>query len=208
MADNKAKYGFRFHSTRSGSSQPNVRACPVATSYDSGNSTNINAGDVVKLLDDGTVALAAAGDTNLFGVVAGIQQYWDGSKMVVNTYLPNITAYGTVYERESRILVIPFNDAIFEVDCDDAVTATTYAGYRTLVNLNCDLSVSANATTGKANYRLDISDNKTGSAQFRIWDISPTAQNVDFSGNYVKLLVVANETGTSLAGYDSGASGL
>lgn len=212
MADNAAKYGFRFHSTKSGSAQPLVKRVAVATAYDgqpdAATSVDINPGDVVKLANDGTAQLAAAGDTALFGVVVGIDPYWDGEKMARGSALPNATAYGTNYERESNILVVPFYDAIFEVDCDDGTTATTYAAFRTLINNNCDLSVSCDATTKKANYRLDISTNATTSAQFRIWGISPTTHNKDYSGNYVKLLVVANETGTSLAGYSSGGAGL
>lgn len=215
MADNMQMYGLRFHSTRSGSGTPNVVRKRVASAYNgslNSAAVDINIGDAVKLVNDGTVAHVVAADTTMFGVVVGIGPYWDGTKMVRNTKIPNSSgAYSTNYERETTVLVIPFDDAVFEIDCDDATSATTFAAYRTLVGNNGDLVTTGNATTGKASYMLDISDvvaNTTTSAQLRVLDISPTMANQDFSGNYVKLLVVANETNTNLAGYATGATGV
>jgi len=211
MADNPQLYGFRFHSTKSGSGTPHVVKKAVASGYagqpDGATTVNINPGDVVKVVNDGTVALAAAGDTGLFGVVVGIAPYWDGSKMQRGSDLPSGTTYSTNISRQSYVHVIPFYDAIFEVDCDDAATATTFLAYQAFVGENCDLAVSCDATSKKSFYRLDISGHGTGSAQFRIWDVKQDGPNADFSGNYVKVLVVANETTAALAGYDSGASG-
>lgn len=215
MADNAQMYGLRFHSTRSGSGTPNVLRKRVASAYNgslNSAAVDMNIGDVVKLVNDGTVALVVAGDTTMFGVIVGIGPYWDGSKLIRNSKLPNSAgAYSTNYDRETTVFVIPFEDAIFEIDCDDASSATTFAAYRTLVGNNGDLVTTGNATTGKASYMFDISDavaNTTASAQMRILDISPTLANQDFSGNYVKLLVVANEVSTNLPGYDSGATGV
>ena len=215
MADNAQLYGLRFHSTRSGSGIPAVVRKRVASAYNgslNSAAVDINIGDAVKLVNDGTVAHVVAGDTTMFGVVCGIGPYWDGTKMVFNSKLPNSAgSYSTVYDRESTVLVIPFTDAIFEIDCDDSSSATTFAAYRTLVGNNGELVSAGSATTGKGHYRFDISDavaNTTASAQLRILDISPTLANQDFSGNYVKLLVVANETGTNWAGYATGATGV
>lgn len=196
MADNASYYGFRFHSTRTGSGNPTIVPKFAATGYngqpDGATSTDMNIGDPVKLVSDGSVALAAAGDA-VFGVIESFGPYWDGYKMVPTRRLPNANAWGTNIERRCVIHVVPVSGHVFEVDADDAVTATTQATYEALVGENADHAYSASSTTGKANPRLDISDHKTGTAQWRIVGISQTAANQDFSGNYVKLLVVANE---------------
>jgi hypothetical protein len=88
------------------------------------------------------------------------------------------------------------NQAIWEIDCDDAVTATTEAAYQLTGGANADHrlhgAAGAAAESG-AKPRLDISTvNTTNTLIWRIIGISPTQNNRDYSGNYVKLLVVAN----------------
>lgn len=204
MADNAQKYGLRFHSTMTGSGKPSVITHHVATGYDgqpdAATSVDINIGDIVTLLDAGGVRLAAVADTKLYGVVVGVRPYYDGTKMVFGNKLPNSTAYGTILERQSKLDIIPFVPGyLFEIDFDAAATTNTLAGYQALISSNAHFAVSCDAATGKANYRLDTSDleaqeSSEASAHFRFMGVSPTVDNQDFTGNYVKALVAVNES--------------
>lgn len=197
MADNPIKYGFRWKRSLSGScvSPPTITK-RVASGYQ-GNpgaigNIHLAPGDPVKLVSDGTITHASPGDA-IYGIVAGIGPFWDGTKMVFNKVLTGGQgAYGTNYSRESRVEVIPVANQVFEVDCDDASTATTYAAYVTLIENNADFSWNRDSNTLLGNPRLDISDNKTATAQCRILDVmSPSMQ--DFTGNYVKVEVTFTE---------------
>jgi hypothetical protein len=152
---------------------------------------DLNVGDPVKLVSDGTVALAAAGDS-IYGVITGVAPYYDGTTMVFNNKLPGGTTYGSVLERTSYVYVLPVAGLVFEVDCDENTTATTQAAYTAFIEENCDLSLNADATTKQARPLLDISTHVTTTAQWRIYDLSRRIDQ-DFSGTRVKLLVVCNE---------------
>lgn len=197
MADNAAKYGFRFHSTKSGSGTPSPVKRFAATGYngqpDGATSVDMNIGDVVTLVNDGSVKLAASTDT-IYGVIVGFGPYWDGEKMVPTKKLPNANAWGTNIARRCEIHVIPAKGNVFEVDMDDAVTYTTQATYEAAINTNFDLAVSCDSTTKKANYRLDANTSSTTDGQWRLEAISDTVENQDFSGSYVKVLVSVNES--------------
>lgn len=197
--DNTAKYGFRIHKSLYGDAMSHPEVMPVATGYQAspgGTSVDLNIGDPIKRLSDGTAALCAAGDTLLYGICVGVRPYWDGSKMVPYNKLPGGTAWGTVEERRSDILVVGVDQCLWEVDADDKTTATTLAGYRAFFGENADHAFSADSTSKKANGRLDISTHGTATSQWRIIDVSGTVENQDFSGLYVKLIVAPNEVAT------------
>jgi hypothetical protein len=111
------------------------------------------------------------------------------------SYLPGATSYTNEVDRTS-LIVLPFANNIWEVDVDDAVTATTLAAYRLLVGLNADMIYTTDVTNAdkpRARPELDISTAATTAAlDFRIIGVSKTAENVDFSGTGVKLLVQLN----------------
>lgn len=203
MADNTAKYGFRFYSSMTGVGRSAAVVFPVASGYAPVINTNVSVGltigDPVQLLTDGSVALA--GDTTTanavpFGVIVGLRAKVDSNnKSRPTSYYPTGTTY-TTKENTTLAYVIPFGRDLWEVDVDDAVTATTETAYRALIGNNADLSYTldaSNADRRKAGPRLDISTVGTATAHFRIFDISRTALNTDFSGANVKLLVQLNE---------------
>lgn len=204
MADNNHKYGIRFYSSITGVGRPAALEFHVASGYAPVINTNVSVGltigDPVQLLTDGSVALA--GDTTTtgavpFGVVVGITnaKVDSNNKARPTSYYPTGTTY-TTKANETRVAVIPFGRDIFEIDADDAVTATTETAYRALIGNNADLVYlldSSNPDRRKANPMLDISTAAAATAHFRILGISKTQENKDFSGNYVKLLVQLNE---------------
>lgn len=200
--DNMALYGFRWAGMLDGSPGPQpTQPAFVATGYGA-TTAHLRRGDPLKMLDDGSVALATAGD-NIDYIMAGVITYWDGTKMTIGPYLP----YGTVWttlERQARILVTPSQAGLWEIDGDDA-TLTTRALYNAAIGSNGNISINTDATGYYNNPRLDMSDISTNdttpaSAQCRIINISETFANVDYAGKYVKLIVKINESILALAG--------
>lgn len=193
-------YGFRPHSTVYGAAKLSPVEGYVATGYQAavngGGNVDLNIGDPVRKLSTGYYEIAdgnegGGGGETIFGIIVGIKQYYDGTRIVSGTKLPGGTAYGTVLDRKSIILVQPVQGMYFEVACDDAATATTEAGYIALIGEECDHRLADSSS--RANPRLDISTHGTGSAQWQIRGISGTLANKDFAGLYVKLIVECTE---------------
>lgn len=197
MADNASLYGFRWQKIM-GAGQGDLQPirCPVASAYQaapSATNVDLNVGDPVKRVSDGTVALCAAGDAT-YGIIVGIAPFWDSVQKVMRfgNALPGGTTYGTVVPRQSFVWVVPVANQIFEVDCDDNVTFTTYLTYQAAIGENCDITINQSSSTAKANPRLDISTHATtNTLVWRIVDI-PRQDAQDYTGNFVKLLVQAN----------------
>ncbi len=194
MANNAFQYGFRWHSNRNGGdTKPQPERVRVASGYDAapgGVHCNLQPGDLVKKVSDGTVELAVAGDA-FYGVIDYIGPYYDSGvgAMVYNNVLPYANGvYGSNYERESTVFIIPAAGQIFRAMADDASTATTYAAYRALIGENADMI--NDAVTPSARPLLDISTHETGTRQWRIVDIGREV-NIDFTGLYVPILVTA-----------------
>lgn len=198
MTDNVHQRGFRPFMGTTGRLPAQPIRMIVASGYQGANGTPTNIdlciGDPVKPVSTGTVAHAAAGDTNIMGVVVGIAPFWDSGlgAMRFGDRLPGATT-STLLERQSFVYVQPVTGCIFEVDCDDAVTATTYSAYFAFIGENCD-HVYTTGSEPISDCNLDISDHKTTTAQWRIVGVSPTMNNQDFSGANVKLLVMCNES--------------
>lgn len=206
MVDNRPGYGFRWAREWNGCDVPKPITCLVAT----GTAFNVNAGaqgvglgkgDLVTWNSTtGTVTLCdgsegGSGTVAPLGVIVGVAPYWDAtkSKMVFGEVLPSATAWGTVQARRSELYVVPVTAGLWEVDCDDAVTATTEAAYQAFVGENLDhINAGASGQT-RAYPKLDISGHATtDSLKWRIVGISKTRDNKDFSGANVKLIVQAN----------------
>jgi hypothetical protein len=203
--DNPQLYGIRWYSGNpSPMPAPRVGLVATATSFDvNGGISNaaLRIGDPITMNSTtGMVTLCqgyeASGNNGnaVLGIVVGVMPYWDAAQnlMVPANALQSDIAWGTLLERQSKVLYIPAEAGIWEIDCDDAVTATTEAAYQAFINNNCDHTL-AGASGTSLNPRLDISQQGTATAQWRIEGVSPTLMNRDFSGNYVKLLVSVNE---------------
>lgn len=195
--DNIARYGFRWCK---GLSAPFVvpEKKKVASAYQATTgvvNVPLRIGDPVSLVNTGTVALTAVGSGVPYGVIVGIEPYWDGTKMVFGSSLPGATTPGTtVVDRFSYVMVVPFVGAVFEIDCDDATTFTTFAGYQDAIGENADISYTGIVNVG-AFPKLDISTNATtNTLQLRILDIVQDGENQDYAGANVKVRVTANLT--------------
>lgn len=213
MANNTARYGFRlFHG--GGVTSPPPVECTVATGYQGTNdaagfNVGMSVGDPVALVATGTVGIALT-TAAVWGVVVGVKQYWDGSKLVSGKYVPGATAWGTIEDRRTIVLVQRFDPlSVWAINVDENTSAITEAAYRLWIGENCThLCVGDNTTDSSkptANPKLDISLHATtASLVFRIVGISPVSQ--DFSGTNVELLVQANvgqqagQAATTIAG--------
>lgn len=207
MADNIAKYGFRYFGGADNLLKPLEKIVASAAEFDvTGGIQNavLQAGDVVALVSDGSVTMCAGNETTPglpYGVVAGIVEYYDSSigqagAMRKANNLPSAITWGTNRERASKILVVPFLPGqMWEVDVDDIVTATTLATYEALEGENVSFinSGAAASTPAWIKPKIDISTHATtASLFFRLEKVSPTKDNVDFSGANVKMLVSIN----------------
>lgn len=204
MANNTAKYGFRWVGSADGSCYPKPIEKRVASGLHfqvSATDVDMNIGDPVELVNDGTVTLATgAGAPSIFyGVIVGIANVKVGLPLAGRKF--SRVPAGTTYTLETdvtKVLVVPFGRNYWEVDVDDNTTATTLAGYRALCGENADLSYTLDITDTsrpKATPRLDISTHTSATKDFRIIEISKTALNQDFSGTGVKMIVQVNESG-------------
>ena len=196
MADNLAQYGFRPFSRRT-SAPPVLRS--VATGQDDRDdaaaSVGINIGDPVTQVDTGGVIVCKT-TVKPWGIVVGINAYYDGTRMVFGKALPNQTSWGSVEDRRSLLLVQPVESYNWEIDCDNATlpagAATTRALWETVIGNNVT-HVCVKVGT-KATPLIDISTAATTEdLVWRIERISPTLYNKDFTGANVKIVVSCND---------------
>ncbi len=197
---NVTRAGFMYHSTLGGAPAPVPVPKQVATTY----ATALYPGDVVKLVSDGSVAAAGAGDA-FFGVVSHVIQYRNADGVLVRNgrYLPASLSYTADTER-SLVAVIPaFPFVVFEVDADDGSTATTIAAHRLFVGENANLNATAytaDTGLGLSGMALDISTHAvTATLQWRIHDVLDQPGN-EPAVTAFRYLVIGNYTGTQLAG--------
>ena len=219
MTDNVSRYGFRYQGLTAGPgmSKPIMKVVATSESFDvSGGLQNaaLRAGDVVTLLSTGGVTLCGGTENsqtpvNPYGVVVGVMPYYDSTigasgAMRPSKSLPSDIAWGTNLARQSKLIIQPFLPGhVFEVDADDNTTATTEAAYQALIGENVSMinTAAASASPPYAAPKIDISTHATTATLcFTIVGISPTLDNVDFSGANVKLLVEANIAQTGAYG--------
>lgn len=204
MADNVHKYGFRWNRAANGRDTPSPIEKTIASAYQATNdgagfNVGLSIGDPVKLVSDGTVALALTTQP-VYGIIVGFKPYWNGSRLQPTDYLPGATTWGTIRERRSIALVVPVDLGQFwELDCDDAVSATTEAAYEAFEGENatfvCPGDQTTNSSRPTADPKIDISTHATTAGlHLRLEKLSQTQENQDFSGANVKFLVRFNVT--------------
>lgn len=212
---NPHKYGFRFVRSFSGSDTPQIFTYPIASAYapdtgadgSGGTACNLNIGDPVQLLNDGTVRLVQPGqaadgtdiDDRVFGVVAGFPRV-----MVAGAPRPNgFYTSGTTYtgdDQQTLCSVIPAAGNIFEIDCDAAGGASfnTKSEWQGAVGSTANFVYSV-LTTGigqpKANPMLDISDLSEAADevnQLRVVGLAKSFDTYDAALTNVSLQVIFN----------------
>lgn len=197
--DNVHKYGFRWIRSMFGEPFPKAQRYRLATGYTkslAGGAVDLRVGDPVTLLSTGYIQHQVGSEGTQLGntgIVVGFGPVYDGSVMqVVNHFTAGGGAYGTNLEHQTYVWVVPGIGSIFECDADDNVTALTEATYLSYIGENVD-HVLTTGSEPLANPMLDISTHAvTATLLWRILDISQAAENVDFAGKYVKLLVTPN----------------
>lgn len=202
MANNTHRYGFRYAGNLEGGTNPRPLRFPVASAYHaqvSATDVDLNIGDVCTINAGFAELGAGAGSGNLlYGVFVGFFGKVDSNAKArpVNR-LPAGTTYASEANR-SWAWVIPFGTNVWEIDVSGNTSAfDTYVEYLGGVNKNVDLAHTldiTNADRPKANPTVTLTGIGTATKDFRIVGVSGTAENQDFSGNFVKLRVVINET--------------
>ncbi len=189
--DNGHVYGFRPIRSLHGGTLPSPIRCPIASGY----TGEIHAGDPIKRLNTGYWQLATNGAA-FDGVVVRIGPYYDGTRFAVQKdYLPASTTYGTNFERQSFVWAVPAQRTVFEADCDDNTSITTYANYLAAIGENVDIVIGDGTGGTPANPLLDISTHATtNTLTMRILGISEQNFVMDPAGTYFKLLVTPNLT--------------
>lgn len=168
--------GLRVHTTAGSgySAGGNTMAFNIAPSE----ATNIFQGDVVKLVNDGTVvAMSAVTDTPVLGVFAGCEYTnSDGELVFSNKYTDTIAAEGTV----AHVLVNPYQLYVVRIANSDADTTLT----QTAIGLNYDIEFNAgNSTTGVSGMCLDSgTSGATSAANIRLVGLTNDDGTNDMDG--------------------------
>jgi len=163
MANQNAAFGLRPNS-KLGS---NVNS-EGTTEYSiaSGASGNIFSGDPVKMMNTGTILVAAAGD-QLLGVFRGCRYTNSSGEVIYSSYWPN----GTV-SSDAVAFVVDDPNALFEVQ-----SAATGSVVQTVVGNNADIVYASGSTTdGQSGVEISGTTAAT-SAQLRIVGFSGDPEN-------------------------------
>lgn len=205
MSDNAVRYGFRWVKSRGGSSNQDIRRAWVATSasFDvSGGASNVvlGEGDPLVQLSDGSATLAVGNETTpsttCLGICVGIKQYFDTARSVMTAMGPGVPsdlAWGTNLARQTQVLFVPAQTAVWAIQVDDITTFTTEAAYQAAIGENVSHILTGASGELRAKPKLDISTHATtNTLVWKIIGISQTAQNQDYSGANVELYVICN----------------
>lgn len=143
---NPHRYGFRFVRSMGGSDTPQIITLPIASGYQpgtingGGTNVNLNIGDPVRLVEDGTVQLTQTAqdvsgqnddsDDFCFGIVAGFPRVVVGGSPRPGSFYTGGTTYtgGIGGDNAPLVSIIPAAGNIFEIDMDAAPTVTTLSG--------------------------------------------------------------------------------
>lgn len=211
---NPHRYGFRFVRSLGGADTPQIFTYPIATAYQpatiigGGTSVNLNIGDPVRLLEDGTVALVqtaqdvsgadADSDDYAFGVIVGFPRVIVGGSPRPGSFYTGATAYtgGISSDNAPLVSIIPVKNNIFEIDADTAPTVATLAGAMALVG-GVGTMVYSVLTAGmgqpKANPLLDVSTVVSGGTdqlQLLVVGLGKNAFTCDFTSANVPFQVM------------------
>lgn len=209
---NPHRYGFRFLKNRWGGDTPEIYTGFLASGYQPSNgavNVNLNIGDPVKQLDDGSLALAIPGeaddddaDERVFGVVAGFPQVLINSNVRPNAFYPGGTVYGTNLNNQTLVQVIPAEGCVWEID-----TATTSSSFDTKTEFQAVIGAVArivytalNTTTAnpKANPMIELSfGESTIVRQLRVVGLGRGFEQYDLTLASVPLQVVFNQVQAS-----------
>lgn len=204
MSDNQHRYGFRWSIGVNGSSMPQPLEHFVADAYQgqndgAGYSVDLNVGDPIKLVSDGSVALANNGDV-IYGIMVGVSNVYDPGQLQARpgSFVPGGSTGGGNLSLQTRIMVIPAHWGFWEIDADDNSTFTTEAAYKAVYGQNLDFVCPGDNTISgrpKADPKIDISTHATtNTLSWRFMYLAKSLWNKDYSGLNVKLIVALNKS--------------
>lgn len=187
--------GFRPWGSKSGGKGvfPQAMRFEVASGY----ATAVSAGDVVELHTDGTVQVAAAGETEILGIVSHVS-YVTGGKRIFDTQIPASTTYSPTARRSanaSYAYVWTGPDVIYSVSIAAAGDANHDAAAELfdMIGANMDHVATAASTTYKVSrHELDGTLVEGSAAGFRIIGIDEEINN-DPLASRGRVLCVINE---------------
>lgn len=211
---NPHRYGFRFARSFDGNETPQTITKPIASGYApntgadgaGGTACNLNIGDPVQLLNNGTVRLAQPGqaadgtdiDDRVYGIVAGFPRVMVGGAPRPSSFYTSGTTY-TGDDQQTLCTIIPVHNNIFTICCDAAggTSLDTKAEWQSLVGTaNFVYSVlTSGMGQPKANPMLDTSDISEAADevnQLRIVGLSKRFDQLDPSLTDVELEVIFN----------------
>jgi hypothetical protein len=190
---NMVMAGFRWVKSRFGSNNQPIEERVVVTS----NAVGVFTGDCLKLVSDGTVIPAAAGDA-IYGICNGVVRYKTAGAVVRGgNYLPITTVYTgaphTSNPQASVVSCTPCQGQVFEADFD--TVAATLTAAQDLMFGNADIVATAgNTVTGRSGHVINgAAGLGTATAQWRLLEISPDPSN-DVTAVMWKVRVTLNES--------------
>jgi len=197
--------GFRLYGTLSGGPVPTELVQEVANNY----GTQINVGDIIIPVSDGTVAQAATNSTTLLGVVTGCSYVGtsgsDNGKRVQSNFIPASTTFSPTTvgsPNASLVQYVPLTGDVILLAQGTAATATTAATNITFIGNNVPLtynSLTPSTVIGRSVACLDLANVNTTAKAFRIIGIPGyTLQGfdqapIDWTSAGVPFLVVCNQ---------------
>lgn len=210
-------YGFRWCRSVTGGDTPQPMTRPIASGYApntgadgaGGTACNLNIGDPIQLLNDGTVRLVQPGqavdgsdiDDRVYGIVTGFPRVLAGGFPRPNGFYTSGTATAVGTDTTTLCTFIPVHGQIFEVDADAAGGAglDTKAEWEAVVGSEANFVYSvltSGAGQPKANPMLDTSDISEGAQvqQLRIVGLSKRFDQCDPTLANVPLEVIFNMT--------------
>ena len=166
--------GYQAVGTLSGGPIPQPLVRPIANNY----GTQINKGDWVQSLTDGTVSQAAStNSTGLLGVAMGFSYIQSGGQFAGRRgqfdFIPASTTFSPTTvgsPQESLCSYIPATADIIWLVQANGTTSNTVAGRVGLIGKNCNLIINGtpSTTVGNSCMFLDDSTQATSAKQFRI----------------------------------------
>ena len=184
MANKDAPFGFRPTKMLGGAPfNGSQTEYGIASTYN----TNIFSGDAVELHTDGTVTIAAAGQTNILGVFNGCFYTDSTGKPTYSKYWPASTT-----ATDAVAYVIDNPDVLFEAQEDSTNIGSSWPDNRG-ANANLVSTHAGSTKTGRSKQELASSDIQAATSQFRIVELSKDPDNSDTASANCNFLVRVNE---------------
>jgi len=184
MANKDAPFGFRPTKMLGGAPfNGSQTEYGIASTYN----TNIFSGDAVELHTDGTVTIAAAGQTNILGV-------FNGCFYTDSTGAPNWSKYwpASTTSTDAVAFVVDNPNVLFEAQEDSTDIGASWPANRGS-NANFVSTHAGSTKTGRSKQELDSDNITAATANFRIVELSKDPDNSDTASANCNFLVRVNE---------------